>query len=102
MVTLGAVMVVALLVNATSERATATSYANRFNADLAVQNGLEAAKKALICSPSAAASLTADDAFLVLRADGTQTNATGTKDAYYFLAKARPGNANNVDCYPLF
>lgn len=102
MVALAAVMVVALLVNASLERTTATSYANRLNAELAVQNGLEAAKKALTGSPSGGTSITADDAFLVLRADGTQTNSAGNKDAYYFLAKAQPGAANTVDCYPLF
>jgi len=103
MVTLAAVIVVALLVNATSERTTATSYSNRYNAELAVQNGLEAAKQALMGTPpGAAAPITGDDTFLVLRADGTQTNAAGTKDAYYFLAKAQPGAANTVDCYPLF
>lgn len=103
MVTLAAVIVVALLVNASLERTTATSYANRFSAELAVQNGLEAAKQALMGSPTAATSVTNDDTFLVLRADGTHTNpTTGVADAYYFLAKAQPGNANQVDCYPLF
>ena len=41
--------------------------------------------------------------FLVLRADGNQgPNSSGNKDTYYFIAKARPGTANIVDCYPLF
>ena len=40
--------------------------------------------------------------FLVLRADGTLSDSTETKDAYYYMAKARAGTANLVDCYPLF
>ncbi len=102
MVTLAAVIVVALLVNASMERTTSTSYAHRFSAELAVQNGLEAAKQALMGPPTAVASITNDDSFLVLKAEGTQTNASGMKDAYYFLAKARPRPADIVDCYPLF
>ena len=102
MVALAAITVISLLTNASLDRVTAKSYDDRFGAELAVQNGLEAAKKMLIATPDPAGSITADDTFLVLRAEGTQTNATGTKDAYYFLAKAQPGAANKIDCYPLF
>lgn len=103
MVTLAAVIAVALLVNATSERTSATSGASRFGAEVAVQNGLEAAKKALMGSPDAATSVTNEDTFLVLRADGNQTNpSSGAKDSYYYLAKAQPGANNGVDFYPLF
>ncbi len=99
MVTLGAVMVVALLVNASHERNTATSYAARMTAELAVQTGLEAAKKALVASPTAgSAAATADDSFLVMRADGPP-DANGKKDSYYFMGKAQTGS---VTCYPLF
>ena len=102
MVVLAAVIVIAFLISASADRTTSTSYNYRFQAEIAAQNALEAAKKALIATPSATSSITADDTFLVLRADGNQTNANGTKDAYYFLAKARAGGANSVDFYPLF
>src|SRR5436190_22884117 len=102
MLVLAAVIVIALLSNASLDRGTAKSGEDRYQAELAAQSALEAAKKALAASPAASTSVTADDAFLVLRADGATPNATGTKDAYYFLAKAQPGSANKVDCYPLF
>ena len=103
MVVLAAVIVVVMLSSATLERATAKSGNDRYQAEVAVQNGLEAAKKVLIASPTAGAtSITADDTFLVLRAEGRQAaNSSGNKDAYYYMAKAKPGNAN-IDCYPLF
>ncbi len=103
MVTLAAIIAIALLSNASLERATASSYSDRFTAELAVQTGLEAAKQVFLGTPTAAAPITGEDTFLVLRADGSQANpTTGTKDAYYFLAKAQTGSANQVDCYPLF
>src|ERR1035437_210017 len=102
MVVLAAIIAIGVLVSASLDRTTAKSVDDRFKAEVAAQNGLEAAKKALVASPSAANSVTADDAFVVLRVDGTQTNSgNGAKDAYYFLAKAAPGGAT-VDCYPLF
>lgn len=102
MVALAAILAITLLSSATIERTTSKSVDDRYHAELAVQNGLEASKKALLASPDAASAVTKDDTFLVLRANGNQTNANGTKDAYYFMAKARPGTANVVDCYPLF
>src|SRR5882724_2943400 len=92
MVALAAVIVIAFILNSSAGRTTSTSYNYRFQAEIAAQNALEAAKKALIATPSATNSLTADDTFLVLRADGTQgPNSSGNKDAYYFLAKAQAG-----------
>ncbi|MGI8819378.1 MAG: pilus assembly PilX family protein [Chthoniobacterales bacterium] len=107
MVVLAAIMVIALLTNTTLERTTATSYANRFNAELAVQNGLEAAKKALSGSPAAPTAVTADDTFLVARVAGPAMNivpnpAPNATPAYYYLAKPQAGNANKIDYYPLF
>lgn len=107
MVALAAVIVVALLVNASMERTTAASYANRFNAELAVQNGLEAAKKALVASPTAGqSSLTLSDNFLVIRVDAPAMPINPapavTTAAYYYLAQARSGAANVIDYYPLF
>src|SRR2546423_15666556 len=69
MVVLAAVIVIVFLVSASTDRTTSTSYAYRVQAEIAAQNGLEAAKKALIASPTAAASLTANDTFLVVRID---------------------------------
>lgn len=102
MVALAAIITVTLLTNTTLERGTTSSYHSRLEADIAVQNGLEAAKNVLVASPSVTASATGDDNFLILRADGTQTNANGVKDAYYYLAKVAAGSSTTVDCYPLF
>ncbi len=102
MVVLAAIIVIVFLSSASLDRTTSKSVGDRYQAEIAVQNGLEAAKKALMASPSAANSVIADDTFLVLRADGNQTNSNGTHDAYYFLAKAQAGSANKIDCYPLF
>ena len=105
MVVLAAVIAIGLLISASLDRTTAKSVDDRYRAEVAAQNALEAAKKILNASPTAATSITADDGFLVLRVDGTQTNSTsGVKDAYYYLAKAKPGTApsTTIDCYPLF
>src|SRR2546423_4549566 len=103
MVVLAAIIVIAFILSSSASRTTSTSYNFRFQAEIAVQNALEAAKKALIASPSATTSVTADDTFLVLRVDGTQgPNSNGNNDAYYFLAKAQSGATGKVDCYPLF
>jgi hypothetical protein len=56
----------------------AKSVNDRYQAEIAVQNGLEGAKKALVASPNAGAPVTNDDTFLVLRSDGNQTNANGS------------------------
>src|SRR5947209_4109428 len=103
MVVLAAIIVIVFLISAGNERTTSTSYHYRFQAELAVQNGLEAAKKALIATPSAATPLTSDDSFLVVRVDGNQgPNSSGNKDAYYYLAKAQAGGNGAIDYYPLF
>src|SRR2546423_11093238 len=72
MVVRAAIITIAFLISASTDRTTSTSYNYRFQAEIAAQNALEAAKKALIASPSAANSVTTDDTFLVLRIDGTQ------------------------------
>src|SRR2546430_2660879 len=74
MLVLAAVIVITLLSNASLDRVTARSTDDRYQAELAAQNGLEAAKKALTASPDSATSVTSDDNFLVLRADGSQAN----------------------------
>lgn len=102
MVVLAAITIIVFLSSAALDRTTTKSVGDRYQAEIAVQNGLEAAKKALMASPTAANSVTNDDTFLVLRVDGSQVASSGVKDAYYFLAKARAGAANAVDIYPLF
>src|SRR5437588_3941948 len=69
MVVLAAILAIAFLSSATLDRTTSKSVNDRYQAELAVQNGLEAAKKALVASPSATPSITGDDSFLVVRVD---------------------------------
>ncbi len=107
MLVLAAGIAVGLLVNASIDRGTSRSTFDRYQAELAVQNGLEAAKKALMASPAAGSAVTADDTFLVTRIDGpvmplTPAPAAGPTPSYYYLAKAQAGSASKMDYYPLF
>src|SRR5258708_3139769 len=73
MVALLAIITVGVFMSVSLERVTAKSYNDRYQADLAVQNGLEAVKKTLVTSPSALpspspASATGTDTFLFVRA----------------------------------
>src|SRR5438105_12984099 len=77
MVALMAVIAVGVLTTVSVERGTATSYSSRYQADLAAQNGLQAAAKTLAIAPFPSpapspwpSSITALDTFLVVRADG--------------------------------
>lgn len=105
MVVLAAVIVIALMSSASLERGTAKSVDDRYQAEIAAQNGLEAAKKALIASPTATAPVTADDTFLVVRIDAPAVPVNPappvTTASYYYLAKAQAGT-NKIDYYPLF
>ena len=74
MVALLAIIAVGVFTSVSLERVTAKSYNDRYQADLAAQNGLEAVKKTLVTSPGALPSqspASATDTFLVVRADGT-------------------------------
>ena len=106
MVVLAAIIVIVFLSSASLDRTTSKSVGDRYQAELAVQNGLEAAKKTLIASPTAATSLTKDDTFLVVRVDAPAVPVTPaapvTTASYYYLAKAQAGSANKIDYYPLF
>src|SRR5437763_13768289 len=90
MVVLAAIIVIAFLISASADRTTSKSVSDRFQAELAVQNGLEAVKKALIASPNAATSLTANDTFLVVRVDAPAMPITPAPPistaSYYYLA----------------
>lgn len=105
MVVLAAVIAVGLLTSASLDRGTARSQNDRYQAELAVQNGLEAAKNALVASPSVASGkkpATSGDTFLVVRADAPPRTAGGKQPAYYFLAEAQAGGNGAIDYYPLF
>lgn len=96
MLALAAVVIVGLLTSASSERLTARSYDDRYQAEIAAQNGLEAAKQALMGSPnrSTGTPVTETDNFVVVRAD-----AGPGKPAYYYLGQAKTGA---ITYYPLF
>jgi hypothetical protein len=101
MVALMAVIAAGVLTSVSLERGTATSYNSRYQADLAVQNGLQAAAKTLAASPNGTNSVTSKDTFLVVRADGP-ADANGNRAAYYYLAQPSTGTAPTVTYYPLF
>ena len=101
MVALMAVIAVGVFTAVSLERVTATSYSNRYQADLAAQNGLQAATKTLVATPTGTTSITGKDTFLVVRADGP-ADANGNKAAYYYLAQPSPSPSNSITYYPLF
>jgi hypothetical protein len=101
MVALTAVIAIGVLTSVSLERGTATSYNSRYQADLATQNGLQAAAKTLAASPNGTNSVTGKDTFLVVRADGP-ADANGNKAAYYYLAQPSPSPGNSITYYPLF
>ena len=76
MVALAAVITVGVMTSVRVERGTATSYNSRYQADLAVQNGLQAAAKTLAATvpPNGTTPVTGKDTFLVVRADGPGAN----------------------------
>src|SRR5437762_568736 len=100
MVALMAVIAVGVFTSVSVERATATSYTNRYQAELAVQNGLQAAAKTLAATPTGTSSITGTDTFLVVRADGP-ADATGNKAAYYYLSQPSTGSSPTITYYPL-
>jgi len=101
MVALMAVIAVGVFTSVSVERATATSYNNRYQAELAAQNGLQAAAKTLAATPTGTSSITGTDTFLVVRADGP-ADANGNKAAYYYLSQPSTGSSPTITYYPLF
>src|SRR4029077_593337 len=101
MVALMAVIAVGVFTSVSVERATATSYTNRYQAELAAQNGLQAAAKTLAATPTGTTSITGADTFLVVRADGPP-DANGNKAAYYYLSQPSTGSSPTITYYPLF
>ena len=108
MLALMAVIVVGVLTTVSVERGTATSYSSRYQADLAAQNGLQAAAKTLAAAPFPSpvpvnfnATATGNDAFLIVRADGP-ADGNGNRASYYYLAQPAPSPSSNITYYPLF
>jgi hypothetical protein len=101
MVALMAVITVGVLTAISLERVTAMSYSSRYQADLAVQNGLQAAAKTLAATPTGTASITGKDTFVVVRADGP-VDVNGNRAAYYYLAQPSTGANPTITYYPLF
>src|SRR6266404_7761475 len=101
MVALMAVIAVGVFTSVSVERATATSYNNRYQAELAVQNGLQAAAKTLAATPTGTSSITGTDTFLVVRGDGPP-DANGNKAVYYYLSQPSTGSSPTITYYPLF
>src|SRR5438874_6573286 len=95
MVALMAVITVGVMTTVSLERGTATSYSSRYQAELAVQNGLQAASKTLAASPNGTSPVTGKDTFLVVRAD-SQADANGPGAAYYYLAEPAPSPGNSI------
>jgi hypothetical protein len=107
MIALMAVIAVGVLTSVSRERITASSYSSRYQADLATQNGLQAAAKTLAAAPFPSpvptnfnTTVTGNDAFLVVRADGTAEN--GITPSYYYLAEPSTGANSTITYYPLF
>src|SRR6266446_304231 len=101
MVALMAVSAVGVFTSVSVERATAASYNNRYQAELAAQNALQAAAKTLAATPTGTSSITGTDTFLVVRADGP-ADANGNKAAYYYLSQPSTGSSPTITYYPLF
>src|SRR5438552_4550602 len=100
MVALMAVITVGVMTTGSLERGTATAYSSRYQADLATQNGLQAASKTLAASPNGTTPVTGKDAFLIVRADGPAQN--GITPTYYYLAQPSTGPNPTITYYPLF
>ena len=101
MVALAAVIAIGVITTVSVERDTATWYNSRYQADLAVQNGLQAAAKTLAAAHGGINPMSGKDTFLVVRADGSP-DANGTEPAFTFLAQPSPSPSNSITYYPIF
>jgi hypothetical protein len=103
MLVLAAVITIALMSSASLERGTARSMNDRYQADLAVQTGLEEAKRALSTDGNGN-SISQNDTFIVTRvavAPPGNPTAEDTTPHYYYLGRGTAGSSN-VTFYPLF
>ena len=76
MVALLAIITIGVFTSVSLERVTAKSYNDRYQAELAAQNGLQAAAKTLVATPDGTSSITGKDTFLVVRADSGPRNTS--------------------------
>ena len=87
MVVMIAVLAVALLNNASLDRLTSAAYDERYEAELAAQSGLEAAKQALFAvSGNSTTPQTQNDSFVVVSENSTNV-------PYFFIGAANPTSA---------
>ena len=107
MLVLASILALSLLNTASTERTSATSVRDRYQAVLAVQNGFEAAKRALSTDGSGSP-ITKDDTFFVTRAlpspipnPTPPANAEDTLAHYYFIGRSA-ANTATINYYPLF
>jgi hypothetical protein len=103
MVALATIIVIALVTSASSDRITATSFQHRYQAELAAQNGLEAAKRALMTDGNGNP-ISNDDLFIVTRVAPTAPASASNEDTtphYYYIGQTKAASAN-VTYYPLF
>ncbi len=93
MVVLAAVLVIGFLVSASSDRSSASTYDQSYQAQLAAESGLEAAKEALRALPTAGATpQTQNDSFIVL-SENDPNNVP-----YYYIGSANP-NSSGPNAY---
>ena len=107
MLILASVLALSLLTSASTERNSAKATQDRYQAVLAAQNGLEAAKRALTTDGSGN-QITNDDTFFVTRAlpspvpnPTPPANAEDTLPHYYFIGRSA-ANTASINYYPLF
>ncbi|HEY1583234.1 MAG TPA: hypothetical protein VGF73_09060 [Chthoniobacterales bacterium] len=102
MISLCAVIAVALMTNASLDRTTSRSVGDRYQAELAVQNGLEAVKHAL-STDGTGGSITSDDTFTVVRVSDPASTATNEDDKphYYFIGQLK-GLSGSIKYFPLY
>ncbi len=103
MVVLAAIITITFLISASADRTTSSSYNYHYQAELAVQNGLEAAKRVL-STDGAGNPITQDDTFIVTRVAPPPIPLPTSEDTtphYYYIGRAVAGNTN-ITYYPLF
>ncbi len=89
MIVLAAVVVIGLLASSSADRSTASQYDQRFQAELAAQSGLEAAKQALLALPNpSATSQTQNDSYIVVSVSDTNNVP------YYYIGSANPSSTD--------
>lgn len=104
MVALLAVITVGVYTTVSLDRTTAKSFNDRYQADLAAQNGLQEVKNTLLNTIGASSkAITKTDTFLITRAEGP-VDANGNRSAYFYLAQPTDTSTTSasITYYPLF